>query len=797
MSKEEEYLYNQTKDGGKSTIGKSSIRNPAGNNNNNTMSGNGVDPALQQSFNQPDNENNLSRWQQFGAPKGCKIDGCSTEPQLMMETDLPAIFDATTQTDFKLEKEIPDLRMKEYFGISKETQIYPNEPPFDFDYEAEPLVQVLMTRILEESRTEVLEEEELRAMQIRQQQLHAHKQDVAQKLRDLEERERQAVLANQQKIQEAHTQRKQMVQTHQLMVARVFSKSFLRDIERDSFQILDNQGMFEDEYEKTIKEEVVYSIYEDVFKNLQKQVAIQHYVQHTTAAAAFSQKYNHFAVIADQNEQMRLMQQTLVRELYQRSERRRLKLQRKKQQIEFRRLKTLEQTFVDTFMPTADIDKELINVTDFDGSDGYGFKSVGMRGGLIGELFLLIQKLSRSAYFDNFKDGVPGLDNLIKNFWNTTVGDAWTVTMGLDPSFEKNISPHVSDLSLDKMDMEYIYSLTEPEIEKIHEFVRIHYKSTYLDYLYPGLIEKRAKRIARVAFKEPAADDPAQAGTDANADPKDDGDDDNDDVTKRMEDELNKKLTTAEEEQEEEIETDPRYVELQNYLDTIFGLIFDRKAGASQLKGIRFTRHIPKERLKIEDPPAPDAPAPPSRLLAVFIPAHVPETIESAPKTPPPGSIVNNSELAAQKPTAPAGQPGQKGAVAPPQAASAAQDKLKKQASAQSGPLDDNPDALRVAEIIEEIIPYNPNQIDYNQHFDTQVSNLDLGKKDMDIATVHVPLLKSVTHKFVSAALAHLAKDITPERLTDLEMHIVMQDMEEVQQLAEADGRDLIFVNSY
>lgn len=796
MSKEEEYLYNQSKAAGKSTIGKSSIRNPAGNLNN-TLSGNGVDPALQQSFNQPDHENNLSRWQQFGAPKGCKIDGCSTEPQLMMETDLPAIYDATTQTDFKIEKEIPDLRMKEYFGISKETQIYPNEPPFDFDYEAEPLVQVLMTRILEESRTEVLEEEELRAMHLRQQQLLAHKQDVAQKLKELEERERQAVLANQQKLDQAHAQRKQMVQTHQLMVARVFAKSFLRDIERDSFQILENQGMFEDEYEKTIKEEVVYSIYDDVFKNLQKQVAIQQYVQHTTAAAAFSQKYNHFTVIADHNEQMRLMQQTLVRELYQRNERRRLKLQRKKQQIEFRRLKTLEQTFVDTYMPTADIDKEMINVTDFDGSDGYGFKSVGMRGGLIGEIFLLIQKLTRSNYFDTFKDGVPGLDNLIKNFWNTAVGDAWTVTMGLDSSFEKNISPHVSDLNLDKMDMEYIYSLTEPEIEKIHEFVRIHYRSTYLDYLYPGLIDKRAKRIARVAFKEPAADDPTQGGADPNADPKDDGDDDNDDVTKRMEDELNKKLTTAEEEQEEEVETDPRYVELQNYLDTVFNLIFDRKAGGSHLKGIRFTRHITKERPKLEDPAATDVPPPPSRLLAVFIPAHIPEIVESAPKTPPPGKFSDYLELAPQKPGVLTNQPGQKGASAPNQPATAAQDKLKKQVSGLSAPLDDNADAQKVAEIIEEIIPYNPNQIDYNQNFDTQVSNVDLGKKDMDVATMHVPLLKSVTHKFVTAALTHLAKELTPERLTDLEMHIVMQDMEEVQQLAEADGRDLIYVNSY
>lgn len=102
-----------------------------------------------------------------------------------------------------------------------------------------------------------------------------------------------------------------------------------------------------------------------------------------------------------------------------------------------------------------------------------------------------------------------------------------------------------------------------------------------------------------------------------------------------------------------------------------------------------------------------------------------------------------------------------------------------------------------MAEIIEEIIPYNPNQIDYNQTFDTQVSNVDMGKKDLDVATVHIPLLKSLTHKFINTAFQHVAKDITPERLADLHMHIVMQDVDEIKDLAEMDGRGLIFINSY
>lgn len=135
-------------------------------------------------------------WQQKQKRSLKKNVGCYTENQLLYETDLPPCHDATTQTDFVIEKEIPDLSMPVYKGIHKETQIYPDEPPFDFNYEAEPLIQVLMTRILEESRIEVLEEEELHAMRNRQEYLIQHKKEVGKRLNDLEERERQMERAN-------------------------------------------------------------------------------------------------------------------------------------------------------------------------------------------------------------------------------------------------------------------------------------------------------------------------------------------------------------------------------------------------------------------------------------------------------------------------------------------------------------------------------------------------------------------------------------------------------------------------
>ncbi len=203
-------------------------------------------------------------------PAGKEYKAAYTEEQLLYETDLPSHHDAVTQTDFVIEKEIPDLSMPVYTGVDKETQIYPNEPPFDFDYEAEPLLQVLMTRILEESRVEVLEEEELAAMKQRQQQLALHKAQVKAQLDRLEQQEREAVERNvdtpHQKLMKKreHEKKKIAIDAHQHLVSRAFSKQLLRDVQRDAFDILDCQGLFLDEAVRAVRSDFLPWLYQQV-----------------------------------------------------------------------------------------------------------------------------------------------------------------------------------------------------------------------------------------------------------------------------------------------------------------------------------------------------------------------------------------------------------------------------------------------------------------------------------------------------------------------------------------------------
>jgi hypothetical protein len=48
--------------------------------------------------------------------------------------------------------------------LDRETQVWDDGELFNFDYEVEPILQVVIGKTLEASRLEVLEEEELREM---------------------------------------------------------------------------------------------------------------------------------------------------------------------------------------------------------------------------------------------------------------------------------------------------------------------------------------------------------------------------------------------------------------------------------------------------------------------------------------------------------------------------------------------------------------------------------------------------------------------------------------------------------
>lgn len=78
-------------------------------------------------------------------------------------------------------------------------------------------------------------------------------------------------MTKQAKKSEEHVHRKKMINTHKHLVSRVFAKNLLRDVQSHAFEILESTGVYCDEEEKKVKDDLLPWLYSEVATELKKQ----------------------------------------------------------------------------------------------------------------------------------------------------------------------------------------------------------------------------------------------------------------------------------------------------------------------------------------------------------------------------------------------------------------------------------------------------------------------------------------------------------------------------------------------
>lgn len=96
-------------------------------------------------------------------------------------------------TDFYIDRPVDRLFVFKKDGVDCEAQIWEGDL-FDFDSEVEPLLQALLGKTIEQSRMEVLEEEEMKTMKEQQKRFE--------QLRNAEMAEMQRLAAKEERIKE-------------------------------------------------------------------------------------------------------------------------------------------------------------------------------------------------------------------------------------------------------------------------------------------------------------------------------------------------------------------------------------------------------------------------------------------------------------------------------------------------------------------------------------------------------------------------------------------------------------------
>mmetsp|Transcript_26597 Transcript_26597/g.66971 ORF Transcript_26597/g.66971 Transcript_26597/m.66971 type:complete len:512 (+) Transcript_26597:216-1751(+) len=176
-----------------------------------------------------------------------------TDQYLEELTDVVPEVEMATQTDLFMDRPPTPLFVPQKTGIDAVTQIEPGDL-FDFDFEVEPILEVLVGKTLEQGLMEVMEEEELAAMrahqehfeQIRNAELVATQHMEAAERRKLEEKERRLAQERERAERERVVREK--------VAAATFARGYLSGMMGTVFDRLRQTGFFFDPVEREVTE---------------------------------------------------------------------------------------------------------------------------------------------------------------------------------------------------------------------------------------------------------------------------------------------------------------------------------------------------------------------------------------------------------------------------------------------------------------------------------------------------------------------------------------------------------------
>ncbi|KAL7748295.1 Radial spoke head protein 3 [Sorochytrium milnesiophthora] len=201
---------------------------------------------------------------------------------------------ASTQTDAFLDRAPSPLYIPQKSGVDVETQILPGDL-FDFDYEVEPILEVLVGKALEQSLMEVLEEEELASLRKRQKEFEEHRNAEFIEVQRLEEAEKRRTQEKERRKQEARRILEEKQQAVAKISARAFAENYLSALIPDVIDSLQRNGYFYDTVYKEVEQNYLPWLTAEVEKTVSEVAAAQVLVDDIIQQALFELLKRHEA----------------------------------------------------------------------------------------------------------------------------------------------------------------------------------------------------------------------------------------------------------------------------------------------------------------------------------------------------------------------------------------------------------------------------------------------------------------------------------------------------------------------
>lgn len=314
----------------------------------------------------------------------------------------------------------------------------------------------------------------------------------------LENAERKDYGGNLEQKSKYHLTKKGKIEIHQKLVSRVFSKKFMSNSLQDSVKILENKGYFSGGEEKELRDEFLPWVYQITSGMVQADKKVEKEAFDLLGAVEQRIKQLHGTMVTEKMQQLKSEKEERERLQKEREERRRANLERKLKIREDRRLFSLQNKIFDEYLNDGDEDPTIMNITNCDALDAAGMKTLGLKGGLIGEFIEFISQIKQIQKLETIEWEDEDIWKLFEDFFEKFVRDGWTVTVGLDENFERNAAAKFEDFDFSVFDLNYIRDLDDnEEKEEMIQFLLAHLQNNFFERIHPNLKQRRKRLVAK------------------------------------------------------------------------------------------------------------------------------------------------------------------------------------------------------------------------------------------------------------------------------------------------------------
>jgi hypothetical protein len=225
--------------------------------------------AQRSRFPRKDGKRSSSAGRRLGTPP--PVDGRShmtmqTEDFLEELTDRPIEQDAETQTQPFMDRPASPLFVRAKIGYDIATQIE-NGDLFDFDLEVEPILEVLVGKTLHVAMLEIMQEEELEAIRLQQEEYEMIRNVELAEVQRLEAEIKRKAQEKERRIMQEKKRLEDRKRLEESIAARQFSTQFLSDLHTNVFDQLEAQGEFYDPVKREIEELFMSTLVSGVTQN--------------------------------------------------------------------------------------------------------------------------------------------------------------------------------------------------------------------------------------------------------------------------------------------------------------------------------------------------------------------------------------------------------------------------------------------------------------------------------------------------------------------------------------------------